>query len=328
MAARSGVSLDAVLRRYCAGHTLLSNYIIEEAERDQQLRGAQLQRLLRTQATLFDRLLAAVSEQYTHEAREVPRTAHQRLSERIERLLDGELADTSELAYDFDGHHLGLIAAGPEGEKAVRSLATALDRLLLLVGRNGGTVWAWLGGRRRLDPGELGHLIAEACQAPVSLAIGEPAQGLSGWRLTHRQARAALPIALHSSESCIRYGDIALLASALQDDLLTTSLRQLYLEPLQRQRDGGEVARDTLRAYFAAERNVSSTAAALGISRQAATARLSAIEERLGHMLGSCAAALEIALQWESAEQNARIGRATAYPHLALSVSPNLRPSP
>jgi DNA-binding PucR family transcriptional regulator len=133
----------------------------------------------------------------------------------------------------------------------------------------------------------------------VSLAIGEPGESLSGWRLTHQQARAALPIALRSPEGLVRYADVALLASTLQDDLLSTSLRQLYLVPLEQERDGGETLRETLRAYFAAERNVSSAAAALGVSRQAVNSRLRTIEEKLGRPLGGCAAELETALSME-----------------------------
>lgn len=69
-------------------------------------------------------------------------------------------------------------------------------------------------------------------------------------------ARAALLIAERKGQSILRYADVAVLASVLSDDLGTTSLRQLYLEPLEGMRDGGKVARETLRAYFATQRNV------------------------------------------------------------------------
>jgi hypothetical protein len=47
---------------------------------------------------------------------------------------------------------------------------------------------------------------------------------LAGRRLTHRQAKAALPIALLGEGPPIRYGEVALLTSIYGDDLLTTSL--------------------------------------------------------------------------------------------------------
>ena len=95
----------------------------------------------------------------------------------------------------------------------------------------------------------------------------------------------------------LRYADVALLASVLRDDLAVASLHELYLEPLERERDGGRAARETLRAYFAAERNISSTAAALGIDRRTVTNRIRAFEELFGRSIKECAAELEIALQ-------------------------------
>ena len=93
------------------------------------------------------------------------------------------------------------------------------------------------------------------------------------------------------------YADVALLAAIAADDLIATSLRQLYLAPLERARDGGKVARRTLRAFFEAERNVSSTAAALGVDRRTVRNRLGAIEDLLGRPLKGAEADLEIALR-------------------------------
>jgi DNA-binding PucR family transcriptional regulator len=95
----------------------------------------------------------------------------------------------------------------------------------------------------------------------------------------------------------VRYADVALLAAVAGDDLIAGSLRQLYLAPLERARDGGKVSRETLRAYFAAERNVSSTAAALGVDRRTVRNRLGAIEDLLGRPLKGAEADLEIALR-------------------------------
>ena len=297
MAARNGIGLDTVLRRYFAGHALLGDFLIEEAERGGLLGGAPMQRLLRTQATLFDRLLATVSEEHARERCERPGSSEQRRVERIERLLAGEMIDVSDLGYDLTGFHLGAIAKGPGAGEAIRELASILDRRLLRAHLEEEAVWAWLGGRRLTDPAELQRIVSASWPGEVSLAIGEPGEGLPGWRLTHHQARAALPIALRSSEPLIRYADVALLASILQDDLLTASLRDLYLRPLEAERDGGEVARETLRAYFAARRNVSSAAAALGVSRRTIANRLSAIEQRLDRSLATETAELEAALR-------------------------------
>ncbi len=296
LAARSGVGLDTVLRRYFAGHTLLEDFMVEEAERSKSLGPSELKRLLRVQAALVDRLFAAVSAAYAEEAERGRQGSERRRLELIERLLAGEPLDASELDYELSAHHLGLLASGPGAEKAVASLARSLDAVLLALSREGGVVWAWLGRRGPLDV-EDARRLAEATLPPeASLALGEPGEGVGGWRLTHRQARAALPVALRGPEQIVRYADVALLAAVLSDDLLATSLRGLYLEPLEAERDGGAVLRQTLRAYFAAGRNVSSAAVALGVSWQTVKNRLRAIEELIDRPLADCLADLEAAL--------------------------------
>lgn len=295
-AARNGVSLDTVLRRYFAGYTLLGDVLIEETQDRKLLWGPELKRLLRAQAVLLDRLLAVVGEEHAREVERRPDSPERRRVERVKRLLDGELLETAELEYDFGAHHLGVIAAGAEAVETIRELARGLDCRLLLVRHGEGSVWAWLGARHRVDPEELKRQVSKDRSDQVSLAIGEPGEGLAGWRLTHRQAQAALPIALRSPRPLIRYADVALPASILRDDVLATSLRQLYLSPLAAERDGGKALRETLRAYFAAERNVSSAAAALGVNRQTVVNRLHTIEERFERSLNRCAAEVEAVL--------------------------------
>lgn len=295
LAARCGVPLDTVVRRCLAGHALFGDFLMEEVEA-QGLESGSVKQLLRAQAALLDRLVSVVSEEYDREAKSRPVSAAGRRGELIERLLAGEPLDASELAYDMRGHHLGLLAGGKGCEQALRELARGLDRRLLLLGRTEGGDWAWLGGRDAPEPGRLAALLARLPET-AKLAVGEPCRGLEGWRLTHRQAKAAWPIAMRCQEQVTRYGEVALLAAALQDDLLATSLRETYLAPLQAERDGGAAARETLRAYFAAQRNVSSAAHALAVDRKTVSARFRAIEQRIGRPLSACERELEIALE-------------------------------
>ena len=226
-----------------------------------------------------------------------------RRAERIEGLLNGELLDTpslrAELAYNFDAHHLGVLAAGPGAEEAIRELAGALDARLILLSRPGRTVWAWLGGRERLDPLAFESEASAIRTEDLSIAFGEPLEGLSGWRLTHRQASAALPVALRRRDRIVRYADVAVLAAICEDELLATSLRSLFLDPLDGSRDGGASAREMLRAYIEAGCNVSSAAARLGVNRHTAASRLRAVEAKLGRSLVSCLSQIDLALKLE-----------------------------
>jgi len=297
LAARSGVGLDTVLRRYTAGHALLVDFLAEEVERNGVLSPTELRRLLATVSLAVDRLLAAVSEEHARElASSVGFSRERRRTEQVERLLAGEPVDIGDLGYDLDAEHLGMIASGPEVEPALRGIATALDRHLLLVAGGEDTVWAWLGGRRRPDRHMLDSLLRDWPEESF-LALGEPARGISGWRLTNRQARAALAVARRCRDRVARYADVALLTSILQDDLLAASLRQLYLAPLEEERDGGETLRRTLGTYFEVEGNISSTAAAMGVSRRTIRTRLERVERLIGRSCQSAAAELQTVLR-------------------------------
>jgi hypothetical protein len=297
LSARNRVSLEAMLRRCFAGYSALGNFIVEEAENYDLRPGASLKELMRVQADTFERVIAAISDEHSREAGGGPKSAEQRRVESVERLLAGEPSSFGEVDYDFDAQHLGVIAAGREATVAIRELAGRLDCRLLLISYERESLWAWLGTRRDEPPDALDRAVSECVPAQVALAVGELGWGIEGWRLTHRQARMAFSVAIRGSKPFVRYADVALSASALGDGLLVASLHQLYLLPLSKERDGGATLRRTLRAYFAAERNTSSAAAALGVHRDTVAGRLRVAEEKIGRPLARFGADLELALR-------------------------------
>jgi hypothetical protein len=297
LAARNRIPLETVLRRYFAGYTLLGDFVLEEAERAGIGSGTPLKRLLRTQAALFDRMIAAVTGEYGREQGR-PKSIVERRAELVSRLLDGELVSASELGYEVEAWHLGIVTIDTEGEQAVRALASALDRRVLIVPRIDRATWVWLGGRERLHLDDL-----EQALSTVSgpLAVGEQAKGRHGWRTTHLQAKAVFAIALRARE-LTRYANKGLLAAVAADDLLPEFLTDRYIAPLRANRNGGKDALATLRAYIASERNISASAALLNASRRTVANRLTAIEKRLGRPLGSIGAELDLALRLEQLE--------------------------
>src|SRR5271167_2023643 len=64
-AARVGVSLDTVLRRYVLGHTLLWDFVMEEAARVGEDRA--LREMSRLQGAVLDRLVIEVTREYAVE---------------------------------------------------------------------------------------------------------------------------------------------------------------------------------------------------------------------------------------------------------------------
>lgn len=297
-AAHAHIGLDTVIRRCFAGDALLRSCLTEEAQ-GFGLGKSALNRLLDSQKRAFDRLLEAVGLEYRRTI-ELPLTPAARKAKRLGQLLAGEIVDLTEIPYDFDAHHIGLIVGGPAIGEAIRSLAQALNRQVLISPASSGELWVWLGGRKPLDAQRVRRVAnARTWPADVSVGIGESSYGVPGWRRTHRQARAASEIAKRSSRAVRRYADVAVLAALAHDDLLVSSLNELYLAPLESQRDRGETLRETLRAYFSAQRNVSSAAAALGVKRHTVTQRLRTVEDTLGQSLTECATTLDLALSLE-----------------------------
>jgi hypothetical protein len=300
LAARNGVSLNAVLRRYAAGHSLLADGLLEEAAAV-GVGATELKDLLRALARRYDRIVAAVSEEYEREAAAEPRGAERRRYALLLRLLAGESLDPGALDYPFGAHHLAIVAFGEHVGAALTELGERLDRRLLLAEPDLHSVWAWLGGRRRFECEELAALARYPWPEGCAIACGEPGHGLAGWRLSHRQAAVALPVAQGAAQDFVHYPDVALLAAVLSDDLLAASLRQAYLIPLEAEGDVG-TAKSTLRAYFAAACNVSSTAAALSVTRTTVRRRLLAVEERYGSPLENIGAEVELALRLDHFE--------------------------
>jgi PucR-like helix-turn-helix protein/diguanylate cyclase with GGDEF domain len=299
-AARNGVNLDTLVLRYIAGHRLLGEFVMDEADRSGYSSYSHaLRQLSRTQELLLERLTAAVASEHRQEVDRIGRSAEQRRRELVQQLLDGKPTDTAELEYDFEAWHLGVIATGIAAEKAVRGLADGLGRHLLLVACGEGTVWAWLGGRRQLAITDIERVLAANGVAGVSLAIGEPRRRIDGWRQTHREAQAALSVALRMPPRLTRCADVPLEAALLQNPVLARLLIETHLSPLDGLRIGGQVARQTLRAYIACNHNISSAAHKLKVTRHTVENRLHQIEQLFDRPLRACLVRLELALRLE-----------------------------
>ena len=299
-AARNGVSVEKVLLRYNAGHAQFEDFVMQEAEQSELASHRMaLRQVLGTLAVVLDHWTSSGVNEYQRELQRVAHSPELRRGQRVQRLLAGGCLDGAELGYELDAWHTGLIATGAGADQSVRRLAGGLGRELLSVSRTDQTVWAWLGGQRRLASTDIDRLMSSKEAAGFSLAIGEPGHGIEGWRATHRQAQAAMLVALRRPQRLTRYADVALLAAVVRDKELASSLLEIYLAPLGCQGNGGRVSRQTLRAYFAGGCNAATSAAALGVDRRTVSRRLRAIEVRLGRLLHTCQPELEMALRLE-----------------------------
>lgn len=315
-AARNGVTVDILVLRYIAGHRRLGELVMDEADRSNFVsHGPALRQLRASQELLLEHLVAVITTEHRQEVERMGRSKEQSRAELVQKLLARERVDVTDWGYDFDAWHLGIIAKGPKASMVVQDLAATFGCQLLPVVRTGDSLSAWLGKRQKFAFADVARLLpAKRTLGGVSLTVGEPAEGIEGWRLTHWQAEEALWVALRAPQVLTRYADIPLLAAALRNHALAASLKAIFLSPLGGPRDGGIELRRTLRVYFENEYNTTATSAKLDVNRSTVHSRLRKVEKRLGRRLCTCHAELGVALRLEELPE---MPRETDDPHAA-----------
>ncbi len=295
-AARQGASLESVLRGFSIVGTVFFEFF---AKRIGELPYADdaLRYTANWQSWNQDLMMNAFAVEYTKEVERLERLPNHQLVKQVKRLLEGGSGEYADLDYRLDACHVGLIAAGAKAELACRSLAERLGSDLLFLPDDDDMAWAWLGAPRQIGFSELESLVDADAGSP-SLAAGEPRVGLEGWRLTHREAQAALGVALLEGPGLTRYSDVTLLANALSNEAAGRSLIDRYIEPLDRHRDG-ERLKTTVRAYLDLDCNAASAASALGVNRHTVQRRLKRVEDAVGEPLSTRRPELDVALRLE-----------------------------
>jgi len=294
--ARHAISLDTVLCFYVAARELLGDIVSAEAEHctDEGPRHVQV-----TLGSLLQQLVPVIASAYQSEVERLRRSPQQRRAARVRRLLNGERVDPAPLGYDLNGWHVAMIVSGSGAKNAISRLEE-LARRALIIEQDEETMWVWLGGPRPLAVAEIERFVSATVLPDTSLAVGEPAFGLNGWRITHRQAQEARRVSILVPQAITTYTDVGVLAPWALDRAHAMSFVQVHLGPLNGMKDGGAGAREALRELFKAAHQVEAAASALKMDRGTLRTLRSQIEGRLGFMLPRRQAELEVALRLEA----------------------------
>lgn len=310
-AARAGVSLSIVQRRYCVGHRCLGEFVAHEAEAidDAASRWSVLRHLHKTQQALLEHLMAALEHEYHHE-RQSTHSPEQLRIELVRRLLveDVDPHELKDLNYELEScWHLGAIAHGTAGVEALRCAGSSRGRKLLCVPGDDGAVLVWLGGHAKLTVAELKTLLSAGGCSNAPLAVGEPGKGLEGWRVTHEEARMASLIARHEPCGLTRCADALPVAGALQSEAIVQMYRRTYISPLNKLYKGGQPVRKSLLAYFKQGRNASCAGKAINVTARTIQNHLNDARKVLDAPLNLTG--LEIALRLEDLGYMTEAGR-------------------
>lgn len=300
-AARVG-ELRGLLRAYRSTQMALSEAwldLVESSVPDPDERGA----LLRRGSDYFFRYAGLlgdfVADVYQAELERATRSGEQRRFQAVRGLLDGDPLVDADLGIDLEQFHLGFVVWGEGGDARARDLATALGRPILILATLNRSWWGWLSASRPLnydEERELRRLSFEPGTG-AGIALGLEAYGEPGFCATHRQALRARWVARKTDRPVVSYADVAVEALASDNQADARAFVAHELRGIEDDSAVSQRLRETLSAYFAAEHNAASAAAALGIHQQTVANRLRAAEERLGHPVGARRVELEVALR-------------------------------
>lgn len=294
------LGLEPVLRAYRVGHRVMWEawFAAIEAEAD----GAEDRRRVHEEVSgyLFayvDRVSGLVTDEFTRERDRFLRSREQRRTQLVRDVLEGADPDPAraldELGYDLRLHHLALVASGPEPERSARELAGMLEAPhRLVVSLADDTAWAWVGRTRPFA-------VPASLEPPegTGLALGDPGEGIEGFRRSHRQARDAHAVALRSGAALTRYDAVALESLVATDEDRMRSFIARELRGLDGRDKRSRRLRATLRAYFTTGQNAAAAAALLGVHDHTVAYRLRAVEEEIGRPVATRRAELETALR-------------------------------
>lgn len=306
-AATAGMSVMSVLERCMAGFALVRDLFFEEVEcHDLSRREEHALRRHATQVmdSLRRSVLRQLEQAHEHKRAQMVRSMEQRRAEIARKLLKDATPSLEETAalggYDLDGWHTAVIATGGDATKLMRLLAAQLGCEILPASHGEQTRCALLGAQRKIAIENIERIIYDqAKDMDFSLALGEPARGLAGMRITHQEAESAALVARHEPRRITRYADVEPEATALRDKPLGDALIETYLAPLDEMSIGGEEARRTVRAFLDAGANCSKAARSLPVDRSTMHERIKKIHERLGCDLWAHRSKVERALRVE-----------------------------
>ena len=314
--AQQDVPAAALIRTYRVGQARFLRHCIEELLQQSpgdHLEGRAILQMVEDVSHLVDRIVEQVIDVYETAREGWLRDRSAVLATRVRELLSEDRVDVGAaeavLAYRLHQHHVGLVLwVDGRGE------ADSLERLRRLVGRLGlavetdedplfvpcdeASAWAWLPTRAGLAGAKQLAELVEG-ETGVSVALGEPASGMDGFRRSHRQALSARSVALAAGPNHARitpFIDVAPIAMLCSDLDSARSWIQETLGELATDSPRNAGLRDTARVFLQSGGSYTATAEQLFLHRNTAQYRVRKAEELRGRPLREGRLDVELAL--------------------------------
>ncbi|WP_320669361.1 PucR family transcriptional regulator [Patulibacter defluvii] len=310
--ARRKVPLETVLRKYRVGHAFVwdttSRALRENLYDDPERLFPTLDTVSRFLFDYIDHGSTAVAATYREEFEQWTRSASAVRAETAYAILEGTVHNQREasarLGYDLDAHHVGIVVDAVDPDVTTtklleRQALTAASRIgcagPLIVAGGPTTVWAWC-ALPSIGPRELVERIGDArSHNGVRTAVGRPARGIEGFRVSHEEAREAARFA-PSGGSVTAYSAVELVSLLASDLDRARRFVSGRLGPLAIDEPSAAELRHTLRAFFVHGASYKHAAGALNMHHNTVYMRIRRITSLVGETMMDRRVELESAL--------------------------------
>ncbi len=317
--AQRGVPVGELLRAYRVGQACFMQWCYRELAaqaRDLPTAFAAAMRLTESTFGYIDRVSELVLTAYVRERDEWVRSTVAVRAAQVRSLLAGGPIEVNRvepaLGYRLRQHHLGIVAwveeaARTEGtlvelERMAGRLADHLSKgaRALFVSRDESSAFIWLplGSEQVLRTDAFGGTPL-APDASVRLAVGEPAEGPEGFRVTIREALRAHAVALMAGPAAprvIRFGEVAPVALLAEDIGAARTWVGRALGPLAADDDQTARLRETLHVFLSTGGSYQETAERLSLHKNTVFYRVRKAQEVRGHKVAEDRFVVELAL--------------------------------
>jgi DNA-binding PucR family transcriptional regulator len=320
--AQRGISSIALVRAYRLGQQLVLAWSFEEIarqEQDPQVAYAAAQVFTDLTFSYVDSISEQVVEEYEAEREKWLANRNTVRAAVLKELVAGDTVDVataeSSLSYRLRQRHLGVLLWGSESATSTGALRQ-LERLLLQLAKAVGapgqplfyptdrsTAWGWIPLGRSQDELQLESLqaVLDRADAGLHAAVGTPAAGAPGFRITHVEATRAQQVALAAQTSARRLTAFtdpevrtaAMLASDLDG---TRRLVTKALGALAEDTEGALRLRDTLMVFLEEKGSYTATAERIHLHKNTVKYRVDKAVEERGRPLDDGRLELELAL--------------------------------
>jgi hypothetical protein len=315
--AQRGTPLTALLRAYRLGHTCFSDWVLKELAQqadDAQMITATTLSMSKIVAGYVDQTSEEIVAAYTRERENWLRNRSAAQAARIRDLLSGERINVSTteatLGYRLRQYHVGVVSWADDTAAAVDNI-TRLERAIShVVGKAGcsgdpiflprdvSTAWAWLplGIRDTFDAAGESTV---GVDGDIHFAFGDAAKGITGFRVTHRQAVAAQAVALAagSPPRAVAFSEVAPVAMMLGSADLLRAWVLSTLAGLAADDEHHARLRETLLIFLQSGGSYKTTAERLMLHKNTVQYRIRKAEESLGRPVSENRQDVELALQ-------------------------------